>query len=101
VATGYLPPEPDQLIQGVYPASFFPVKDPQRGNTRVGSTTPVTLEGAGSPTLQPERARTVSIGFVATPAWASGLLRIPIEAGHGFRREAGQGSELKPARVPI
>jgi iron complex outermembrane receptor protein len=73
VATGYLPPQPSQLIEGVYPASFFPVEDPQRGNTRVGSTTPATLEAVGSPTLQPEHARTISVGFVATPVWASGL----------------------------
>jgi len=28
-------------------------------------------------------------------------LRIPIEAGHGFRREAGHHSGLKPAIVPM
>ncbi len=28
------------------------------------------------------------------------LLRIPIEAGQGFRREAGHHSGLKPATVP-
>jgi hypothetical protein len=28
-------------------------------------------------------------------------LRIPTEAGRVFRREAGQGSGLKPATIPI
>jgi hypothetical protein len=28
-------------------------------------------------------------------------VRIPIEAGRVFRREAGQGSGLKPATIPI
>jgi hypothetical protein len=31
--------------------------------------------------------------------WST-LLRIPIEAGQGFRREAGHHSGLKPATVP-
>ena len=30
-----------------------------------------------------------------------GVLRIPIEAGQGFRREAGHHSGVKPATVPI
>ena len=28
-------------------------------------------------------------------------VRIPTQAGRGYRFEAGQGSDLKPARVPI
>jgi len=28
-------------------------------------------------------------------------VRIPIEAGRVFRREAGQGSDLKSATIPI
>jgi hypothetical protein len=35
------------------------------------------------------------------PALAGLNLRIPLEAGRVFRREAGQRSELKPATIPI
>jgi len=35
------------------------------------------------------------------PGFLRVLLRIPIDAGHPFRRDAGHRSDLKPAGIPI
>lgn len=76
IATGYLPPTPGQLIEGQQGATAGFIgygQDPLRGNEQVGSTAAFTFQWHGRTDLQPEHARTVSAGLVATPSWAPGL----------------------------
>lgn len=69
VATGQLPPTIEQL--SVYQETLgndqLGPPDPRRGNRPVGSEGPVVFNLSGSLALQPEHARTISIGAVLDP----------------------------------
>lgn len=76
VATGYLPPTTAQLIEGVSTTPAGEITfgfDPKRGYSPVGQSADFTFQWNGSPSLQPEYARTISAGVVLTPPWAPGL----------------------------
>lgn len=68
-------------------------------------TAPLRAE-APAPAQAPHSTRLVLLGTASGPVIRleraePSNLRIPIEAGHGFRREAGHHSGLKPATVPM
>ena len=72
LATGVLPPTPEQLTQSSYTfglpnSASASVTDPARGGRRLGSELPVVQLTGGSPRLRPEGARTFAIGFVVNP----------------------------------
>lgn len=85
LATGVVPPPVDQLARvtmrylaseggrGASTALQFglPSSDPKRRNVQIGSEQPLLITFGGSPTA--ERARSVSVGLVATPRAAPGL----------------------------
>jgi len=69
VATGQLPPTVDQVGFAQFQASFaIGLSDPRRGGRQIGEEGPVILLSGGSPTLRPERARSISLGFVINPS---------------------------------
>ncbi|MBI1685585.1 TonB-dependent receptor [Caulobacter hibisci] len=92
VATGVLPPTPEQMVPSRYSLSlpknyvFDYYRDPQRGGVTVGSEKPVVILGRGSTGLRPEKARTLAIGFVANPdggRWP----RISLDYTHTEKRD--------------
>lgn len=86
VATGAIPPTPQQMSSAVYtfglPETYA---DPRRGGAFVGAEKPVVLLGSGSPNLLPERARTLAIGFVVNPDGGRGP-RISLDYTHTEKR---------------
>jgi outer membrane receptor protein involved in Fe transport len=75
VADGYLPPTPAEITPQTF--TFLPGElsytDPARKNEPLGLNNPITISSGGSPTLEPERALTGSVGVVAEPQMAPGL----------------------------
>lgn len=70
VATGVLPPTPDQMIAGHTSLSrggSWGYTDPARKGELIGLYTPVPVLTEGSPNLRPEWARTVALGVVFNP----------------------------------
>ena len=70
VATGVLPPTPDQMIGGRYSLSEggpWGYTDPARGGELIGLKAPIPVLIDGSPNLRPEKARTVALGLVFNP----------------------------------
>ncbi|WP_161989029.1 TonB-dependent receptor [Sphingomonas glacialis] len=68
VATGQLPPTVDQIGYAQFQANFdVGLSDVKRGDRQIGSEGSVALLSGGSPTLRPERARSVSFGLVVNP----------------------------------
>ncbi len=86
LATGVLPPTPEQLTQtrytfGLPNSATTSVSDPARGGRRLGSETPVVELSGGSPRLRPEGARTFAIGFVVNPEGGRGP-RVSLDYTH-------------------
>lgn len=72
VATGVLPPTPQQMSQGRYTfglpgGAASDYADPARGGQIVGTEKPVEIWSEGSPDLPPEKAQTLALGFVVNP----------------------------------
>jgi hypothetical protein len=90
VATGALPPTPQQMSQGSYtvglPNTYVTdYADPARGGNFVGSEKPAVLLSDGSPDLRPEKARTLAFGFVVNPDGGRGP-RISLDYTHTEKR---------------
>ena len=81
-ATGYLPPLAAQITPGrmlVQGLQGPPIFDPERPNAPpLGIEGPYEVDSGGSPRLQPERARSLSVGAVITPPQVPGL-RVSID----------------------
>jgi outer membrane receptor protein involved in Fe transport len=69
---GHLPPRSDQAQSLVLSVRSWPRTDPRRGGEILGAAGPLTIIQNGSPKLDPERARTYSLGVVVEPRWLSG-----------------------------
>jgi len=69
---GHLPPRSDQARSLILAARSWPSADPRRGGEILGAAGPLTVIQNGSPKLDPERARTFSLGLVAEPRWLAG-----------------------------
>ncbi|WP_165186010.1 TonB-dependent receptor [Caulobacter soli] len=69
VATGVLPPTPQQLLSSRSTYAFFGAAfaDTARGGNFLGTEKPFALLVGGSPNLRPEKARTLAIGAVLNP----------------------------------
>ena len=67
IATGILPPTPNQLRPDNVIVDFPAFPDPRRGGRLLGSEGPFTWLQGGSPRLRPETARTLSFGLVVNP----------------------------------
>lgn len=90
VATGALPPTPQQMSSGVYtvglPQTYVSnYADPARGGIFVGAEKPAVLVSRGSANLLPEQARTLAIGFVVNPDGGRGP-RISLDYTHTEKR---------------
>lgn len=71
VATGALPPATSQLGSRQFTFTDS-TTDPKRGNRRIGTETTLTTISGGSPDLKPERARSLSVGLIASPFGSDG-----------------------------
>lgn len=69
---GHLPPRSDQAQSLVLSVRSWPRTDPRRGGEILGAAGPLTIIQNGSPKLDPERARTYSLGVVVEPRWLAG-----------------------------
>lgn len=69
---GHLPPHSDQAQSLVLLVRSWPRTDPRRGGEILGAAGPLTIIQNGSPKLDPERARTYSLGVVVEPRWLAG-----------------------------
>jgi outer membrane receptor protein involved in Fe transport len=69
ISTGILPPTPQQLFSEtrLVDFPFTLTADPRRGSREIGSEAPFELVEGGSARLRPERARSLSVGFVINP----------------------------------
>ncbi len=90
VATGVLPPTPQQMSQGSYtyglPETFVSsYADPARGGDFIGAEKPAVILSDGSPDLRPEKARTLAFGFVVNPDGGRGP-RISLDYTHTEKR---------------
>lgn len=88
VATGVLPPTPEQLLETVsaLDAFYFRLRnwiDPRRNGMPLGA---VTVTTRGSSQLKPERARTLAFGIVVNPEGA-GRPRISLDYTHIEKRD--------------
>lgn len=77
LGTGFLPPDLGR-IRSETPAVFSPflislldLRDPALGNALIPG--PITVLAGGSPALQPEESRSLSLGLVLTPRQLPGL----------------------------
>jgi len=94
LATGVLPPTPDQMIGGSYLLSEggpWAYTDPARGGELIGLKTPIAVFVDGSPNLRPEKARTLAMGLVFNPDGRRGP-RISVDYTHTAKR--GEISEV-------
>ena len=90
VATGVLPPTPQQMAQGRYtyglPATgVSSYADPARGGDLVGAEKPATILTGGSDALLPEKARTLAMGLVINPDGVRGP-RVSLDYTHTEKR---------------
>jgi outer membrane receptor protein involved in Fe transport len=88
VATGVLPPTPDQMIAGHYTLSeggSWGYTDPARGGELVGLKAPIPVLTNGSPNLRPEKARTVALGVILNPDERRGP-RVSVDYTHTEKR---------------
>ncbi|WP_156035853.1 TonB-dependent receptor [Caulobacter sp. UNC358MFTsu5.1] len=71
---GHLPPRSDQVQPTVLSlnGTGYPKLDPKRDGQPLAVTAPMQLVQAGSPDLDPELARTFSLGVVIKPRWLDG-----------------------------
>ncbi len=69
---GHLPPRSDQVQSLVVTYLAYPFFDPQRGGQLLGAAGPLQVIQGGSPTLDPEMARTFGAGVVIEPPWLKG-----------------------------
>jgi outer membrane receptor protein involved in Fe transport len=69
---GHLPPRSDQAQSLIISTPSWPRTDPRRGGEQLGAAGPLQIIQNGSPSLDPERARTFSVGFVVEPQWLTG-----------------------------
>lgn len=69
---GHLPPRSDQVQSLVVTYLAYPFFDAQRGGQLLGAAGPLQVIQGGSPTLDPELARTFGAGVVIEPAWLAG-----------------------------
>ncbi len=71
---GHLPPRSDQVqsIVTTIGRNVYFRTDPRRSGEVLGSNQPFLLIKAGSPKVDPERARTFSVGLVLEPRWLTG-----------------------------
>ena len=73
VATGNLPLTANQVGTIVNTNQFGYFADPKRGNQAAGNDEVFTVLSEGSTRIVPERARSLSFGFVITPPYDAGL----------------------------
>lgn len=69
-ATGFLPPNINQIVPVIASSSGFGQTDPKRGNSPLA---PYTSVSGGNPNLGPERTKAISLGAIFTPSFISGL----------------------------
>lgn len=85
-ATGYLPPNLTQLVPAHFDVALVDVRDPLRGNERVGSALGggyyilrgPDLIGGGNPDIDPQVTTSRSFGAILEPTWTPGL-RVSID----------------------
>jgi iron complex outermembrane receptor protein len=91
VATGVLPPTPEQMAQWRYTyglpgnAVSNSYADPARGGQIVGVEKPFEVLSGGSLDLRPEKAQTLALGFVVNPDGDRGA-RISLDYTHTEKR---------------
>jgi hypothetical protein len=87
VATGMLPPTPQQLLEGKFSFSNrYLGADPKRGGRILGSEGGFDLLYGGSFNLAPERARTLSAGLVFNPDGVR-LPRVSVDYTHTAKHD--------------
>ncbi len=69
---GHLPPRSDQVQSLVVSYRTYPFFDAKRDGQLLGAAGPLQVIQGGSPTLDPELARTFGAGVVVTPSWLEG-----------------------------
>jgi outer membrane receptor protein involved in Fe transport len=68
-ASGFLPPNVSQLFSRSFRGFVGGLRDPRRNNELIGLHAPYNIRVGGSPSLEPEKYRSLSAGLIVQPRW--------------------------------